>query len=227
VIDSLDNRPWGIGHAVGALLAGFSAAVIATLVVGPELSDQETFRVIIPAQALAQVALIVVWASQSARRRLSLGLRFDSSDLVGFPIGVGFQIAASIALLPIVYWVFDGEGPTQEVIESAAGLSGIDIALMAVGVGVLAPISEELVFRGALLRALIVRRGESFATYVSAAVFAAIHLLDPNAWLVVPVLFVLGVVLAKQATATGRLARPILTHAGFNLLAVAALFVGE
>jgi membrane protease YdiL (CAAX protease family) len=225
--DHLDNRPWSIGQAAGALFVGFAAAVIASLIVGPELTDRETFRVVVPAQGLAQVAIIGWWASQSARRRLSLGLRFDSSDLIGLPIGVGFQIAASIALLPIVYWVFDGDGPTQEVIESASALSGVDIALMAVGVGVLAPIAEELVFRGALLRALIVRRGESFATYVSASVFAAIHLLDPNAWLVVPVLFLLGIVLAKQATSTGRLARPILTHAAFNLLAVGALLVGE
>ena len=223
----LDNRPWGIGHAAGAILAGFGAAVIAALVVGPGLSDAETFRVLIPAQTLVQVALVAWWASQSARRRLSLGLRFERSDLIGLPLGVGFQIAASIALLPIVVWVLDGEAPTQDVVESASGLGGVDIALVAVGAGLLAPLAEELVFRGVLLRALIVRRGPGFAIYVSAGVFAAIHLLDPNAWLVVPVLFVLGVVLAKVTISTGRLARAFLVHVAFNLVAVASLFLVE
>lgn len=225
--DLLDNRPWGIGNAVGAVAVGLAASMLAILAVGPELSDSETFRVVIPAQTLAGMALVAWWASQSARRRLSLGARIDRSDLIGIPIGIGFQIAASIALLPIVVWVLDGDAPTQGVVESASGLAGIDLALVAVGAGILAPLSEELIFRGVLLRALLVRRGPDFATYVSAGVFASIHLLDPNAWLVVPVLFVLGVVLAKMTISTGRLGRALLTHMAFNLLAVAALLVGE
>jgi membrane protease YdiL (CAAX protease family) len=221
----LDDRPWGVGQAVGAVLAGLAAAVAASLAVGPEITDAETFRVIIPSQALVQVALIWGWASQSARRRLSLGWRFEGSDLVGIPIGVGFQIAASLALLPIDRWVLHGDTPTQDVVESASGLTGFDIALVVIGAGLLAPLAEELVFRGILLRALLVRRGPQFATYVTAGVFAGIHLLDPSAWLVVPVLFVFGVLLAKITISSGRLSRALLAHMAFNLLAVAALFL--
>jgi membrane protease YdiL (CAAX protease family) len=76
-----------------------------------------------------------------------------------------------------------------------------------------------------LLRALLRSRGPAFAVYVSAGAFAAIHLLDPNAWLAVPMLFVLGVVLGKQAVSTGRLGMPLLTHMAFNGLSVAALLL--
>ena len=140
-------------------------------------------------------------------------------------MGVGLQFAATLVLLPIVIWVLDGEVPTQEVVDSASALRGIDMAMVVVWAGIVGPLAEELVFRGVLLRALIVVRGPRFATYVTAVAFAALHLLDPNAWLVVPVLFAVGVVLAKQAISTGRLARPFLTHAAFNLIAVGSLFV--
>ncbi|NIR34998.1 MAG: hypothetical protein GWN73_02980, partial [Actinobacteria bacterium] len=52
-----------------------------------------------------------------------------------------------------------------------------------------------------------------------------IHLLDPNAILTVPVLFVVGIVLARQALDTGRLGKPILTHVGFNLISIIALLL--
>jgi len=227
VTDLLDNRPWRIGHAAGAVFAGLAAVTVAAILIGPEITDSETFRVLIPVQTLVQLGLIVWWASRGARRRFSLGFRFEGSDLIGLPLGVGFQIAASIAMLPIVLWVLDGDAPTQEVVESASGLVGIDIVLVVLGAGLLAPLAEELVFRGVLLRALIVSRGRRFATYVSAAVFAAIHLLDPNAWMVVPILFALGIVLAKVTISTGRIAQAVFTHMAFNLVAVGSLFLVE
>jgi len=227
VIEATDNRPWGIGHAVLAVVVGIVAVGIAEISLGPELTDGEIWRFVVPAQTLATIAFVVLLASSSTRRRVSLGLRYDQSDLIGLPIGLGMQIAASLILAVFVVVFLDGETPTQEVVDTIAVLSGVDRMLVVLGAGLLAPASEELVFRGVLLRALIVRRGPRFATYVSALSFAALHLLDPNAWLAVPVLFVVGVVLAKQAIRTGRLARPFLTHVAFNLVAVASLFLVE
>ncbi len=227
MIESNDNRPWAIRHTVLAVFVGLMALVVAEITLGPELTDAEMWRFAVPAQTLAMIGLVAVLASASARRRVSLGLRYEGSDLIGLPIGLGIQIAASMLLTIIVLVFMDGEAPTQEVIDSAATLGGMDRVLVVLGAGLLAPASEELVFRGVLLRALIVRRGAAFATYVSAAAFAGLHLLDPNAWLAVPALFVVGVVLAKQAITTGRLARPFLTHAAFNLVAIASLFLAE
>jgi len=227
VIEAPDNRPWGIGHAVLAVVVGILAVAIAEISLGPELTDSDIWRFVVPAQTLASIALVMAMASSSARRRVSLGLRYDRSDLIGLPIGLGIQVAASLILGIFVIVFLDGEAPTQEAVDSAAVLSGMDRMLVVLGAGLLAPASEELVFRGVLLRALILRRGARFATYVSAASFSALHLLDPNAWLAVPVLFVVGVVLAKQAISTGRLAKPFLTHVAFNLVAVASLFLAE
>ena len=209
MIEATDDRPWGIGHAVLAVAVGIMAVVAAEIALGPGLTDADVWRFVVPGQTLATIALVAALASSSARRRVSLGLRYDQSDLIGLPIGLGIQIGASA------------------LFGSAGVLSGMDWVLVVLGAGLLAPASEELVFRGVLLRALILRRGARFATYVSAASFSALHLLDPNAWLAVPILFVVGVVLAKQAITTGRLARSFFTHAAFNLVAVASLFLAE
>ena len=223
MIESRDDRPWGIGHAAAAVFLALTASTVVGLAVGPDLTDAELFRFVLPAQALTQIGVVAWLASQSRRRRISLGFRFEAGDWVGLPLGVAFQYAASLALLPFVLWFLDGEAPTQEVVESAAGLAGFDVVFVILGAGLLAPLAEELVFRGALLRALMVRGGTRFATWVSAGAFAALHLLDPNAWLVVPVLFVLGVVLARVTIGTGRLGKAIAIHVGFNLIAVVSL----
>jgi len=90
---------------------------------------------------------------------------------------------------------------------------------------VLAPVAEELVFRGILLRSLARRFSPWAAAFGSAGAFALGHLLDPNAALAVPALFVAGLVLARQVLVSGRLGGAIAMHAGFNLLSVLLLFL--
>jgi membrane protease YdiL (CAAX protease family) len=88
---------------------------------------------------------------------------------------------------------------------------------------VVAPLSEELLFRGVLLSRLSRGLSPTNAVVVSAALFAGIHLIDPDAAFVVPGLFVIGLVLGYQALRTGRIGLSIMTHAGVNLLAAIAL----
>jgi hypothetical protein len=114
------------------------------------------------------------------------------------------------------YWVYG------LVVDEATGL-GTRVAVVITAV-VLAPLAEELVFRGVLLRALAHRLPRWAAVLVSAGAFAVGHLLDPNAGLAVPALFVAGLVLARQVLKSGRLGGAIAMHAGFNLLSVLLLF---
>ncbi|MGH2475110.1 MAG: lysostaphin resistance A-like protein, partial [Candidatus Limnocylindrales bacterium] len=95
------------------------------------------------------------------------------------------------------------------------------LVLFAVLVVTVAPLAEELLFRGALLRALLRRTTPAWAMFVSALAFAAVHpLASPSigSVIAVPGLFVLGMVSAGLAIRTGTLSASILLHAGFNLL---------
>jgi uncharacterized protein len=82
---------------------------------------------------------------------------------------------------------------------------------------VVAPIVEEVVFRGILFRALADRIGLWIGAIVSSAIFALIHI---EVVLSQPValggLFMVGLLLALAYHWTGNLLVPILGHAVFN-----------
>jgi len=224
VIGASGNRPWRPVHALIVVLCGVAAWELTALILGPVLTVSEIWRVLVPVQAVAQVAAVAALAALSLRRRVSLGLRFEPGDLVGIPIGIGLLLGISLVMTLVFRLFSDAEIPTQGAVDLASRASGVDAVMVVIGVGLLGPIAEELVFRGVLLRALVVRRGPGFAVWVSAAVFAVMHLaFDAGAWFAVPALFVLGLVLGRQAITTGRLARPIITHAAFNLVSVASV----
>jgi membrane protease YdiL (CAAX protease family) len=98
--------------------------------------------------------------------------------------------------------------------------SGGELALFIVGVLVVAPLAEELLFRGVVLRVLMRRGSPVVAVVGSAALFALAHVLgDPGTAYYVPAFFLLGLVSGWTALQTGRIGPCVLLHAGFNLLA--------
>jgi membrane protease YdiL (CAAX protease family) len=91
--------------------------------------------------------------------------------------------------------------------------SPVLLALMIALALVVAPISEELVFRAGLFRFLRSRAPRWVAFTVSAGLFAMLH----GNWISSLPLFVLGLVFAAAYERTGRVAVPMLAHAFFNL----------
>jgi uncharacterized protein len=101
------------------------------------------------------------------------------------------------------------------------------VPLIILAVAILAPVTEELLFRGALLRALLRRTTPDNAVLISAGIFGLVHVLgDPSVGSLValPAIVLLGVVSGYQATKTGNLSRSIMLHIGFNVLSVVLLF---
>lgn len=222
------DRGWRIADSVLAVVAGFLSSGMVQVAIGPEVSASQVFRVLVPVQTLAVIGVIAGLASWSRERRSQLPLAVDRGDLTGLAIGAGLQVGLSLVLALVIEVFLGGDAPTQEVVEAVDEVFGpLDRTLVVIFAGVLAPLSEELVFRGAMLAALLRDHGRNWAVYGSSAAFAAVHLLDPDAILVVPVLFAVGIVLARQRLSTGRLAKPFFTHVGFNLLSVLALFLVE
>jgi membrane protease YdiL (CAAX protease family) len=101
---------------------------------------------------------------------------------------------------------------------------------MAVVVAVLAPITEEVMFRGVLLEALG-GFGRRAAIVVSALVFAGFHLfglsgdLLRGALMVVPTFLLMGVIMAWVTVRKDRLGPAIFIHSGFDLLAILILLM--
>ncbi len=85
---------------------------------------------------------------------------------------------------------------------------------------VIAPIAEEVVFRGVLLSAFRARWGDVAGITVSAAIFSAVHL---NPYSFLP-LFVLGASMGALFVKSRSLWTAVIAHAAFNGLGVMALY---
>lgn len=145
-----------------------------------------------------------------------------SARFADVPLGVVVGVVAQLALLPLLYlpigWFVDRDpsAPARELIGRIDG--PIDTVLLVASAAVLAPLFEELMYRGLLLRALQRRLGTTPAITISSLVFAAVHL----DLLLVPGLFVFAVLASLLTVRTGRLGPAWAMHVAFNTTALIA-----
>jgi membrane protease YdiL (CAAX protease family) len=226
---------WGIGDAVWAFVVGLVVSLVAAaFVVNPDDPNSPTTLLVLLA---AQNLSIIAWLAMVARRKGAGSLRADFGltlrpargtwfdDVPWFFAGIGVQIAAllPIGLLNALY----GHSAEQEVVRSADRALGWQVPLIILAVVVLAPVTEELLFRGALLRSLLRRTTPDRAVFASAAVFGIVHVIgDPSvgSLIALPAIILLGIVSGYQAARTGNLSRSIMLHMGFNALSAVLLF---
>ena len=125
----------------------------------------------------------VLWAlSRSKRDAPALGLSIEPKDLRFVGLGILIQIGAAILLEPLARMLFPDGRPPQEIAEIISDPSTstmLKLTLFSAAV-LLAPLTEELLFRGVLLRA-IEPRGKWFTILVTSLVFALVHLVGLDA----------------------------------------------
>ncbi len=149
--------------------------------------------------------------------RGDFGLVVHRRELWVIGVGVALEVGLAVLNYPISHLVHQ----SQDVVKDLDQARGVHLALIAVVAGLIAPVCEEVLFRGLLLRALRRRFSPEVAVGVSALVFALAHPMLSPTWgtfAVVPALFALGVVSAFVAVRRGDLSVSILLHIGFNLL---------
>lgn len=120
-------------------------------------------------------------------------------------------------VVALVYLAAVHANPPATDLGSVFGEGGVGIVLSAVFVAMIAPLAEELAFRGVVLGAVADRWGMWPGIAVSAAFFAVYHF---NVWLFFPML-VLGGALGWLALSRRSLWPPIMLHVLYNGLAVA------
>jgi membrane protease YdiL (CAAX protease family) len=176
------------------------------------------------------LALAIARAGKSPlrwRRALGLESRGTLRHLLQGVMGLGIALVAVLlmrdALLAFLQTTFPGVEPGAVGARALSGPGGpsllADIAVMIV----LAPLVEEILFRGFIFGALLDRLRPLAAAGLSAILFAGAHLAwEPQAFLS---LFCLGLVSAYTYLLTRSLWPSILLHAGYNaaILATALL----
>jgi membrane protease YdiL (CAAX protease family) len=233
----LSEKPWKpeavLRLGMGVLVCVFGGALTVSLVrryVGDHF-DNSPWRIVIGALSFQVAALVLVHRfllEHKIRWRDAFGLgnNWKRAVLGGtifavlfLPIGLGLQLITATLLLR--FHIQPGEQPAVRAlreIESAA-----DIAALACVAVLLAPLAEELLFRGILYPAIKRIGFRRLALWGSSLLFAAIHL---NFLTFVPLLLLsLGLTLLYENT--DNLLAPITAHAFFNTLNFVMFFSGE
>ncbi|MBI2910665.1 MAG: CPBP family intramembrane metalloprotease [Chloroflexi bacterium] len=214
--------PWGSRDLLFATLLaggvglGSSVALgIAVALVVPRHS--------LPTEGVVLVALVLevalgaaAWFFSVRRYRcswslLGLGRRLGPRDVLwiwtGLVAGLGINLGYA-RLLEVMGWSQLLPPPPPLPIE--AGSPGL--LMTALLVSLVAPVSEEMFFRGFLFGGLASRHGLWRAALLSSLLFALFHL-DPRTLLPV---FLLGVLLAGLYVRTRTLWAPVFVHLGYN-----------
>jgi len=130
--------------------------------------------------------------------------------------GVGGFVVAYVAAAIIGYPIElrFGVDPTQHALSQSATVPGM-LPIVFLSGAIIAPIAEEIVFRGYLYKAFRDRFKPGYAIILSAALFSVIHL----EWRAAVPLFVIGIVLAYVYEKTGNIMAPITLHILNNAIA--------
>lgn len=190
-------------------------------------SAQEVLLAIVVPTILAALTCVVWTRVFGSGPVADLGLRFRWEDVgIGLLIGVAGLFVTIPAALAYLYLV--GPDLTTSVGVAFEGIRTtwpVALAVM-VGVVVIAPICEEIVYRGLLWNAVAHWIGNRWVVFVlTTAVFALAHL----EFLRAPLLFVVALPLGIARLLTGRVTAGIVAHAVNNFLpglALALMLVG-
>lgn len=217
---------WGISDAAVAFVLSLVAASVAVLPFISHSKLPKHLEVVAAITSLvAQTGAVVAYLAVAARKGAGsltrdFGLRVRARDGLWFVAGFVLSIASGALIAPIVS-AGHLHNSSQDVVRLFQEARGVETVVFALAVLTVAPIGEELLFRGALLRGLVRRTSPAVAIWASALAFALVHvILDPGAGFAVPALLLLGLISGYRALKTGELSQSILLHAGFNLLAV-------
>ncbi|HUR17706.1 MAG TPA: CPBP family intramembrane glutamic endopeptidase [Acidimicrobiales bacterium] len=224
---SPEHQPrWALGDvALGFLAAIFNVAVAQAVWVGVTGDDDVSLGLTI-VSFLAYWPVLVGTTVIASRRRGTgslahdMGLRVEKGDILP---GVLTGLASQFVLLPLLYLPFEllnGNLDVSEKAEETLGVaSGRSLLLLAVLVIAVAPVVEELFFRGLLQRTLAQRVPPLAAIGISGLVFGVTHF-QPIQLLG---LVAFGWVLGTLAQRAGRLGPSLVAHMTFNAASVVVI----
>jgi membrane protease YdiL (CAAX protease family) len=234
-----DPRPWGwqpvivpCAAAMGLIVFGnvtthfldphsFTAAVLETILLSVVLYGTLIAAIYYAGRDLAHRYSGWGWAFGLQRPRWI--------DGAWVAAGFGMVLLGRIAIVLIANALTSGQAGEESQNLTVHSTSPVVYTLLAVSVVLIAPVVEETLFRGLLLRTFMRRLGFWPAALVSTAIFAAFHTYQvatlAGALTLAGVVFVLGLTNCLLVRWSGRLAAGTILHALFNALAVVILIV--
>jgi membrane protease YdiL (CAAX protease family) len=219
---------WSLGDVVRiTLLAIFAIFLSSTIAVAlasnlpafegtPPSEIASDARVLVPAQSLAYLFILgIMYLTVTARARddfwHALRWRWPAPDraltclVAGVALSVGVQLASQVLPIP-------SDLPIERLFRDP--FAALLLALFGT---LVAPLMEELFFRGLLYPVLEKRLGMVLAVAVTASFFAVIHSAQLGAaWAPLLLLFTVGLIITLVRAFTGSVAAGFLVHVAYN-----------
>jgi hypothetical protein len=218
---------WGVpGAVVGLASVVIGWIAIVALIVGVarglglDVSSTAVRYAGIGASQAFLIAVALTVALRSGAGLEALGVRTASLRTLVEGLGLGvlvFLLANGYRLLLLAISPEAHARMIEEIEQQMGSLQAPRLILLFFAV-VVAPLAEELFFRGLLFAGLRHTLGPATATTLSALAFAVIHVMW---WSLVP-LMIVGVAAALVYERHRSLAAPLCLHASFNLISLTA-----
>lgn len=210
-------------------------ALLLPLLVTPavtEITALTVFGILLPAQWAGNGIGLAIVARRRRADEAAFGLPILGRDFGGIGLGLLAFVAILTLLGPIVE-ALDLDDTSQVAVEAFSEIdSPLLLAAAILSICVIAPLLEELTYRGVLHGALRNRLGGPATVLVGSAVFAVAHLsgIDPSAdrfWLVAGIsmlqIFLFSLLLGWLRERDGRIGRAFLAHGAWNAVNLIAI----
>jgi membrane protease YdiL (CAAX protease family) len=222
-----------VGVVTNLVLAQIVVAGIALLALGITSSDDPATVYVGIIGDVAWLAFMLVWLSRwHPGWRERIGVFLGSRGLRDALIGAGgglllYPLIAIVVALPLTYLfrtVSGSEATTPDQLpqhlNTAESMASVVLAVL------VAPVAEELYFRGIVFRSLRDRHGFWLGAIVSGLIFGAVHYV-PAPWqdfmLLQSIMVFTGIALAWIYERRGNLVADIAAHMAFNAVGVALI----
>lgn len=222
----------GIRYAVGATALGFVVMFVAMIVlIFAAVLVTGTTPSTNPGHPLLAGAELIFyatggWLAWRGLRKTSLHpfRALTGHDVRAILIGIGALFAVRIATGIILVLTAQTKHVQTgfehyDVTSKLPGITGVSVALALTTLVIVAPVVEEIVFRGLFFGALATRLGVGGSALITAFLFGVVH----GDVVLFPTLAALGFIAALAYAATGNLWVPIALHALNNSLGAIVL----
>ncbi len=234
----LDGRPrstWKVWEAIAVYLLAILIAGLATLPIIELVGDEDLATLVASAvAALVIIGVLVVWLSRRHPtwvRVLGFPERGEWWREVRASMGFGLLLYPGIVfgvglVVSLLLGAISGE-QVQAPEQIPSGLSAAGVIVTVLYAIVIAPVHEELFFRGVLFRSARDRYGLGAGLIASGLGFGLIHYLG-GAWqdaaLLMGVMFFNGIALAWWYERRGTIVAPVVAHMVFNVIGLILIF---
>jgi membrane protease YdiL (CAAX protease family) len=205
---------WGFGDAWIALIAAFVLSASAGVLLVLAQGSRTATNVVVLVSLVLQWVPMVGWPWWATRRRGN-GLRTDLGlAITGRDVGIGLlggfgALVVATAVASLTTMVFGSFGSAAGELVDDFAKDKLLLYVLVVSIAFVAPVVEEICFRGLFWGALAKRgMNQYWVTFWTALAFACFHL-EPVR---IPLLLCTGLVLGFLRQRTGRLGSSIVAH---------------